>query len=135
MMGQPAPTRSLAKTIAGAVVYIKDPGEISYDTIRGKAFDFIRRETGSSVAGRTGGKSAALYNYRVAKRRGDETSVRLAMDELRKYPKAGRSLRQSMKRAAPLGMFPSKKLRGKFLRTLSPRERDQLSRATRWYNG
>ena len=133
-LGKAAPTDTAVKTVAGALVYFRDPGQISYDTMRGKAFKFIKNEIGSSVGGRMGGKSDALYNYRLAKKKGDETSMRLAMDELRKYPKAGRSLRQSMKRAAPLGMFPNKRLRGQFMLSLSPRERDQLKRATVWYN-
>ena len=134
MMGQPAPTRSPLKTIAGALVYMRDPGQIAYDNIRGKAFGFIAKETGSSAGGRFGGRSEALYNYRLARRKGDARSEALAMKQLEGYGAAGRSLSSSLKRAAPLGMFPNKSLRYQFMDTLSPKEHDQLRRATQWYN-
>ena len=134
MLGEPAPTRGPLKTAASAIVYMKDPGQMAYDQILGKAFQFIERETGSSVAGQTGGRSDALYNYRLARRRGDDRSARLAREELRQYGRGGRrSLRSSLGRASPLGMFPNKRLRRQFMRTLSKRERDTLKRAQLWY--
>ena len=134
MLGESAPVKSPMKTVAGAIVYMRDPGQMAYNTIRGKAFRFIEHETGAGFSGRTGGRSQALYNWRVAKRQGDERSERLALDELRSYGStSASSLRSSIKRAAPLGMFPNKRLRMQFLQTLSKRERDMLRRASLWY--
>ena len=134
MMGESAPVKPVEKIVAGALVYTRDPGKMAYDQIRGKAFSFIENETGGSVEGRMGGRSQALYNWRVARKQGDKRSEKLAMEELRSYGAASASsLRSSIKRAQPLGMFPNKKLRQQFMLTLSARERDILKRAQLWY--
>ena len=131
--GKSAPTKSLAKTAAGILIYSRDPGQIAYDVIKAKEYRFLEKETGASGGGRMNPKSKALYNWRRAKKMGDKRSEELALKELRKYPRSGKSLRSSIKRAAPLGAL-TKNLRRKFIRTLSPKERDQLRRATQHYN-
>ena len=132
-LGKSAPTKSLAKTAAGILIYSRDPGQIAYDVIKAKEYRFLEKETGASGGGRMNPKSKALYNWRRAKKMGDKRSEELALKELRKYPRSGKSLRSSIKRAAPLGAL-TKNLRRKFIRTLSPKERDQLRRATQHYN-
>ena len=134
IFGKSAPTRSPLRIAAGILAYSRDPGQIAYDTLRGKAFEFIKRTTGKSLGGHSGPKGQALYNLRQARRLGDTWSEDLARKELAKYPNWGESLASSMRSASPLGMFPSNQLRGQFLRTLSPKERDQLARATQWFN-
>ena len=131
-MGQSAPVKTPAEQAAGVLVTFRDPGQIAYDNIRRKAFTWLRRETGATVGGRPGGKSQALYNYRLALRLGDKRSQRLAIDELKQYPGATRSLRQSLRSAAPLAMLNNKQKR-EFLATLSPKERNQLARAAQWW--
>lgn len=134
LFGEAAPTYPLEKSITGVLLTRRDPGQMAYNTIRGKAFRFIEDETGSSIGGRSGEKSMALYNLRLARKRGDTWSERLAREKLESFPRSGRSRRASDKRAAPLGMFPNARLRRKFLQTLTERERAQLKRATNWYN-
>jgi len=134
MLGEAAPVRDPLKTVAGAVVKMRDPGEMAYNSIRGRAFSFIENETGSSIGGAFGPRSNALYNWRVALKRGDTRSARLALDRLRELGATGSSLRSSIKRASPLGMFPNRSLRNQFVATLSPKERDVLKRASQWYS-
>lgn len=131
-MGQSAPVKPPEKIAAGVLLNFRDPGQIAYDSIRGKAFAFVRRETGASIGSRPGGKSQALYNYRLARKRGDANSMRLALEELKKYPGVMKSMKRSMDAAAPLGMM-NKSLRARFIATLSPKERDQLKRARQWW--
>ena len=134
MFGKSSPTRPLGRTAAGALLHGRDPGEIAYDTIRGKAFKYIAHETGSAGGFSGGGKSEALYNLRKSRRIGDKRSEELAKKALAQYKGGGTSFAKSIARARPLGMFPNKKLRYMFLRTLSPKEKSMLTRAQKWYH-
>ena len=78
-------------------------------------------------------KANALYYYKQSLRYGD---LPAAHKYLKKYQELGGSLNGmeiSVKRSAPLGGFPAA-LRGKFIKSLSPDQRDKLALAEQWYN-
>mgnify|MGYP001492244131 CR=1 FL=1 len=68
----------------------------------------------------------------MAKRYGDKTAERKALDRLIELGVKREDLRQSIKRAHPLGAIPLKD-RAAFLRALTPRERELLEEAIDWY--
>ena len=132
MLGRAVPTRGYLHSLKNTLVYSKDPGEMAYDGIRGKAYEFRSRLKGTDVPARTDPRSMALYLNRKAVRYGDEKAEALTRELMRENKLFGKSLTNSKKRAHPLGML-SKKDKAVFLATLSPKERDQLMRGIKWY--
>ena len=65
-LGEPSPTKPLDKTVTGALVNFREPGQIAYDNIRSIAFTWVKKEKGKSVSSSLSEKSKALYNYRLA---------------------------------------------------------------------
>ena len=77
-------------------------------------------------------KSNYLYYHKKAKRLGNE---KLAAKWEKAYRDAGgttASLNRSVQRMDPMAIIP-KDLRGKFKRSLSPKEKEMLRKADAWY--
>ena len=131
-LGKAVPTRGYGKSLLQALFYGREPGEMAYDQIRGKAYQWLSRQKGRDVPARTDARSVALYLHRKAIRYEDERALVLTKELMRENKVFGQSLVKSKRRAAPLGML-SKADRAAFLRTLTDKERDQLARASAWY--
>jgi len=113
--------------------YSSDPGEGAYWGIKKAGFDFLDKEGRSRPSMIPTDKANALYYYKQSLRYGD---LPAAHKYLKKYQELGGSLNGmeiSVKRSAPLGGFPAA-LRGKFIKSLSPDQRDKLALAEQWYN-
>ena len=105
MLGEAAPTRDVGKSLAGVLLYIRDPGRMAYDNIRGKAFQFLTSKYGlAGGGGAVSPRSAAMYKWRLSKKIGDERSEALALKELKRL--GGGSLAASLKRARPPWYVP-----------------------------
>ena len=127
------PSRGYGRSIIESVAYSRDPGEAAYNRLRGMAYDWEKRERGS-----TGGggyqtpRSNALYEWRQAKKFSDQEAERTALERLRELGVSNQSLRQSLRAAHPLGAL-SLRDRGAFLKSLTPQEREALDMAFEWY--
>lgn len=129
-----APTRGYAQSAEDALFYSKDVGEISYNKVRGLVFDWLERNKG--VEGRSADvtpRSTALYEWKLAQKYGDKVAERKAYEKMRSLGMDAQSRSASIKSAAPLAPLPIMD-RGKFKRTLTPKELEALDDATRWYH-
>jgi len=126
------PSRGYGNSWVQALIYQRDPGATAYGRIKGMSYDWARREKGSGGTGYQSARSNALYNWRLAKRFGDSGAERKAFREMRRLGINNQALRSSIRNAHPLGGL-SKADRGRFMRTLSMRERQVLKEAIRWY--
>lgn len=127
------PTRGYAHSLEEAVVNRKDAGENAYNRIKGMTYDWLRKQKGQEGSSSfSTPRSKALYEWRLAKRYGDEEAARAARQKLRDLGVTPSDLEASIKRAHPLGALTIKD-RAAFLRTLSDKERDLLDQANLWY--
>jgi hypothetical protein len=124
----------MTKDLFTLIGYHRDPGEASYSaslSMVGKYLD--RNDLGKQSGGEYSPKSNALYYFRSAKRYGDND---LARKWLNKYYELGgtrEGLDRSLKMKHPLSGIP-KEHRDRFLRTLTPREREVLARGGAWWD-
>jgi hypothetical protein len=110
-----------------------DTGEVAYNKIRGLAGEWLRKKTGAEgVSAMETPRSNALRDYKTARRYGDVEAARKAEERMRELGITAADRNAAIKRAHPLGGIPIKD-RGAFLQTLTPKERESLSRATEWY--
>lgn len=127
------PTRGYGESLSGAVISKRNVGESAYFRIKTLSREFLQRERGTSgMSSFTSPRSEALYSYRLAKRFGDKDAEAKYLEEMKGLGMKRKDLIKSIKRAHPLGGLP-KKYRRKFYSTLTTKEREQLSRATKWY--
>ncbi len=126
------PSRGYVESLSQVATYTRDPGEMAYSTMKGMVFSWQRRERGQAGTGYSSERSDALYEWRLAMRYDDATAEREALQRLRDLGVDNDSLRASIRRAHPLGGLSSRD-RAAFLQTLSPRERQRLEDAIRWY--
>jgi TPR repeat protein len=118
---------------AATVIYSSDPGESAYYDTRALVYKYKEKKGETGGGARPTDRANALYYYRQALKFGDGPA---AYRYLNKYVELGgslRGLRQSIKRAHPLGPL-AKKDRMRFVYSLSPKERATLTRAINWYN-
>lgn len=128
-----APTRGYARSWTGAIIYRRDPGEIAYNRIKGLVHDWNRKVKGieGSSTFQTP-RSVALRNYKIALRYGDQAAAKRYRRELAQMGVTWKDLGRSIENAHPLGTI-AKKDRIRFLHTLTPKEREMLSKAISWY--
>jgi hypothetical protein len=96
------PSRGYPRSWTESLAYRRDPGEMAYDESRGIAYDWL--------------------DYRMALRYGDTDAAQKALGEYEQLGGTKKSLKQSIKRAHPLGPI-AKKDRKAFLSSLTD---DQL---------
>lgn len=128
------PSRGYLESVSQSLIYKRDAGELAYNDIRGKTFDWLERtkgEAGDFVP--TSPRAVALYNWRTALRYGDQEAARKYRLELKRLGATPESIAQSLQRAHPLGAIALKD-RAAFLKTLTPEERKRLGVASRWYS-
>jgi hypothetical protein len=117
------PSRGYGRSWVDSLVYRKDPGEMSYDTARSLAHDWLHDVKGESS--RTFGdtpRGNALRDYKLALRYGDEAAAKQALQEYAKYGGTPKGLKLSERAADPIASIP-KKDRREFIASLTP---DQL---------
>ena len=132
-LGKAVPTRGYGHSALKLLFYSRSPGEMAYDGFRNRAYEWLSNLKGRDVPARTDARSLVLHNYKKAVRYRDKRAIEISRTAMREHKLFGRSLKMSKRRAHPLGML-SKRERREFLKTLSPREHDQLKRANRWYS-
>lgn len=127
------PSRGYGRSLQDSLFTSKDAGENAYNRIKSLSYNWLRREKGQEGSSNfSTPRSEALYEWRLAKRYGDEEAAAAARQRLRELGVHGDDLRDSIKRAHPLGAIAIKD-RAKFIRSLSDAEREQLDQAIRWY--
>jgi len=127
------PSRGYGSSIEQMVVYTRNVGENSYNRIKGMTYDWkarVKGEEGSSSF--VTPRSQAMYEWRKAKKFGDQEAEDKAYDELRSLGVSYSDIRSSLKRAHPLGSL-SLKDRKRFKDTLTDKELDMLDQAYDWY--
>lgn len=128
-----APSRGYGRSWAESVVSTRDPGEAAYGRMKGMAAKWLEREKGQEgYSALSTPRSNALYNLRTAMKYGDRDAERKARQTLRDLGVTQDDIKQSIKRAHPLGSIALKD-RAAFLRSLTADERKVLAVATRWY--
>ena len=127
------PSRGFGRSISETIISRRNVGEIAYGRIRGMAFDFTRRLRGSEgFSSFNTERSRALHTFRLAKRFSDVSAAKKARSALTELGVTGKDLQRSIKRAHPLGGIPLKH-RGRFLSSLTVRERKSLELANSFY--
>jgi hypothetical protein len=127
------PSRGYGRSWMESVASSKDPGEVAYNRMKGVAAKWLEREKGQEYRGSfSSPRSDAYYNLRLAMKYRDREAERAARKTLRDLGATQDDIRDSMKRAHPLGAIALKD-RAKFLRSLTAGERAVLTQATRWY--
>ena len=128
------PSRGYTASVEQTVVYKRNLGQNAYNRIKGLSYDWLRREKGlEGSGGYVTPRSQALYEWRLAKKLGDTAAERKAENRLTELGVSGTDLRQSVRRAHPLGAVAMRD-RPAFLESLTPKERDMLDQAIDWYN-
>ncbi len=131
IMGRPS--RGYMSSLEQTVTYKRDAGEIAYNRMKEMVIEYNRRERG--LEGRpdfTSPRSQALRDYRIALRYRDYKASEEALAKLWELGATKDSVRRSIRRAHPLGAL-SQKWRRRFIATLTPKERETLTRAQIWY--
>ncbi len=126
------PTRGLIHDLTNLITYSTDPGEASYYAIRHLAGEYLREQGQDISIGTPTARSNALYYYKQALKYGDQ---KLAEKYKKQYFDLGgnyKALRQAIKISHPLAFMP-KKLRYRFIRGLTPAQRQLYDSAVRWY--
>lgn len=127
------PTRGYGQSLQNLVVNTKDPGEMAYSRAKGLAHKWLEREKGQEgISSFTSPRAQALYEWRLAKKYGDDDAADRARDKMQELGVTTQDLDASIKRAHPMGSIPIKD-RGAFLRSLTEQERDVIDKATDWY--
>jgi hypothetical protein len=122
----------LLNDLSSLVSYTADPGEVAYHTIRRYGNEFLKERNLERPSREPTTRMNALYYYKKALKYGD---AKAAEKYLSKYKELGGNLsrlRISIKNTHPLSMIP-KKYRGRFLKSLSAKEKQTLKRAKEWY--
>lgn len=129
------PSRGFGQSLKNLLLYSRDPGEIAYNKIRGLTYDWLAREKGESGAGNDStARSRALYDWKLAEKYGDHAAAAAAYQKLKELKVTSEERAASIRRMNPLGALAEKD-RGKFIKTLTPVEREQLLAAHTWYKG
>ena len=131
IMGRPS--RGYLSSLEQTVTYKRDAGEIAYNRMKEMVIEYNRRERG--LEGRpdfTSPRSQALRDYRIALRYRDYKASEEALAKLWELGATKDSIRRSIRRAHPLGAL-SQKWRRRFIATLTPKEKETLTRAQLWY--
>jgi hypothetical protein len=118
--------------LSSLVSYTADPGEIAYHHIRRLGNEYLKENNLERPAKEPTNRMNALYYYKKALKYGD---AKAAEKYLALYKKLGGNLerlRISIKNTHPLSMIP-KKYRGRFLRSLTAKEKKSLKLAKSWY--
>ncbi|MBF0311460.1 MAG: hypothetical protein HQL56_18245, partial [Magnetococcales bacterium] len=127
------PSRGYGRSLAETVVSKRDPGEVSYNTIKSLAAKWNERERGiDGVSTITSPRANALHDFKRAKRYGDVKAEQQAREAMRRLGVTPEDMHQSIMRANPLGGIALKD-RMAFTRTLTPREKEILRRANDWW--
>jgi hypothetical protein len=127
------PSRGYGHSVGEALWTTRNSGEIAYYKIVGLGYDYKADLRGTEGSGRrTTLKSRAVYNWRLAKRFGDEAAEERALEELRELGVKRKDLRASVDRLHPLHML-NKKERRAFYATLDEDERASYRRGLDWY--
>jgi hypothetical protein len=113
--------------------YTADPEEAAYNEARSMAFKY-KEDIGKGGGDFTpSDKANALYYYRQALKWGDgPAAYKYLKLYATKYDGTIRGLKTSIQRAHPLGTL-AKKDRLRFIYQLSPKDRETVRRAIRWY--
>ena len=128
------PNRGWMNTVREiAMTTRREPGEIAYNAIRDKTYNWLEKEKGySGAAFRSTPRSEVVYAYRQAVRMGDEKAEAAAFERMKALGMRRDDLKEAIKNAHPLAAV-SVRDRRKFLATLSPSDRGQLTKAIDWY--
>jgi len=127
------PTRGYGRSWAESLVYKRDPGEMAYDTAKGIAYDWLEKVKGQSGSFGSTPRSAALREYRMALRYGDQEAADEALLRYAEFDGTERGLKTSIKSQHPLGPI-AKKDRAAFLDSLTDEQLETLAEAEEWYN-
>jgi len=128
------PSRGFGSSLASALVSSRDVGEIAYNETRGRAFEWVREARGTSGSSSfSSPRSDALYDYRRSLRFGDKEAAAAALQRMQALGMRRRDVRNSIKRAHPLGPVALRDRRV-FVGSLTARERTQLNTAIEWYS-
>ena len=138
VFGLPAPGRAWVRKMLP--IYSLNKGELDYNKMRGMAYSYLERIGELSGGGfKRKPISQHYYDYKKAKRLGDELSEKLAWDQIMDYAKRNRltwnKLNRRLEQSVRAG-YP-KVIVGKhwldFQSRLSEKEIQQLDDATMWY--
>jgi len=125
-------TEQLFNDLLSLGFYTSEPGEATYFSAKKLVFDFLDKEGIQKPGFIPTDKSNALYYYKKSLSYGDLTA---AHKYLKKYYELGgtrKGVGLSLKATHPIASIP-KRLRNKFLLSLSPKEREQYREAVSWY--
>lgn len=126
------PSRGYAGSFVQSLVYSRDPGENAYNDARGIAYDWLKRTKGQDGGMFSSNRADALYAWRAARRFDDADAEKKAVDQLIDLGVTDKDLKQSIKRAHPLGPI-AKKDRKAFLASLTDDELKTFAKAEAWY--
>ena len=127
------PTRGYGRSWTESLVYRRDPGEMAFDTAKGIAYDWLENVKGQSPGGGTSPRSAALRDYRMALRYGDQDAADKALIRYAEFEGTDEGLKTSIRRQHPLGPI-AKKDRAAFLDSLTEEQLETFADAEEWYN-
>jgi hypothetical protein len=127
------PTRGYLRSWTESLIYRRDPGEMSYDTAKGIAYDWLSKVKGQEGGGMSSPRSEALRDYRMALRYGDKESADEALIRYAELGGTDKGLKSSIARQHPLGPI-SKKDRVEFLDSLTDDQVETFAEAEEWYN-
>lgn len=130
------PSRGNLDEAANVALYTTDPGEAAYYDIKDAARKFLEKKSDYEVpAVSPSDKSNVLYFYKKAVKYGDTKAARKYWDEYKAQGGTYQTMNQSVKNMNPLSAFSGHnfKYRAEFVKQLTPRERDGLTRASAWF--
>jgi hypothetical protein len=135
--GKPGKGKNMAEhflnDIKNLLFYESDPGEQAYYDARKMVFDWLGAQGIERPSGKPTNRSNALYYYRQALKYGDFEAAKRYLNKYYELGGTGRTMKQSIKRAHPMGSLPLKH-RFKFRQSLTPEKQQTLKVALEWYD-
>ena len=126
------PSRGYGKSLANALVYRVDPGEVAYNEFLSLKGRWLSKNKGEGSFSNYSAKSNALYYIKQAMRYGDKEAAQKYLLQYVQYGGTGAGLKQSLENMAPLAGI-NKADRAAFVATLSERDKELLAKANEFY--
>jgi hypothetical protein len=130
--GVPAVPTPPTNPIAGLLAYQIDAGEVAYQSTRALEYKWMEDQGKEAPGILANDKSTALYYWKQATKWGEPEAANAWLQRYYALKGTRKGAMGSIERSAPLAAIPEKDQR-RFLQTLTPAERERLTRAQAWY--